>query len=224
MKAPATFALVLLTAMTTVIQASGVSQVGLVVRLYNTAHVAAAQLLSAQETAESILGNGGVEVVVRHCGRVGAPGQSRDACADSLKPAEVVVRVINAPAFNTALDPDAFGVTYVVHETNRGWLATVFADRIEHAAAHAGVPPGTLLGRVMAHEIGHLLLGARYHGPTGVMRAEWPDALLSRTGDEWRFSIDETARMRRTLDSDRSEACAERFQQTGCFGIQIAGS
>ena len=224
MRALATFAIVLLTAMTTVIRAGEVSTVSLIVRLYNTARVPAVQLLSAQKTAESILGNGGVDVIVRHCGRVDAPGHSADACSEPLKPVEVVVRVINAPAFNTTLDPDAFGVTYVVNETNRGWLATVFADRIDHAAAHADVSSGTLLGRVMAHEIGHLLLGGRYHGATGVMRAEWPDALLSRTGDQWRFSIDETARMRRTLDSDRSESCPERFRQTGCSGIRIAGS
>ena len=100
-----------------------------------------------------------------------------------LKPSEVVVRVIDAPAFNTTLHPDAYGVTYVVRETNRGWLATVFSDRIDQAASRVGVEPGTLLGRVMAHEVGHLLLGSGYHGEAGLMRAEWPDALLARNGE-----------------------------------------
>jgi hypothetical protein len=31
------------------------------------------------------------------------------------------------------------------------------------------------------------------------MRAEWTDALLRRTGDAWRFSMLEAARMRRVL-------------------------
>jgi hypothetical protein len=30
-----------------------------------------------------------------------------------------------------------------------------------------------LLGHLMAHEIGHLLLGAGNHSPTGLMRARW---------------------------------------------------
>ena len=47
----------------------------------------------------------------------------------------------------------------MVEETNRGWLATVFSDRIDQAAARLGVGADTLLGLVMAHEIGHLLLG-----------------------------------------------------------------
>ena len=98
----------------------------------------------------------------------------------------MVVRIIDAPVFNTALNPEAFGVTYVVQDTNRGWLATVFSDRIDQAAARRR-HVGTLLGR-MAHEIGHLLLGKAYHGPVGLMRAEWPDSVFTHTGDEWRFS------------------------------------
>ena len=33
------------------------------------------------------------------------------------------------------------------------------------------------------------------------MRAEWPDALLNREGDEWRFSVLEAAGMQRVLTS-----------------------
>jgi hypothetical protein len=54
---------------------------------------------------------------------------------------------------------------------------------------------------VIAHEVGHLLLGSGYHADAGVMRAEWPDALLHREGDEWRFSMLEAARMQRALAS-----------------------
>jgi hypothetical protein len=86
-------------------------------------------------------------------------------------------------------------VAYVVKETDRGWLATVFSDRIAAAATRLGVDAGALLGLVIAHEVGHLLLGIDYHGETGVMRAYWPDALLNHTG-EWRFSMSEATRIR----------------------------
>jgi hypothetical protein len=167
------------------------SPVALTVRLYNTAGIPTSELLAARAAAESILRDISPDVVFRHCG----------PCADSLKPSEVVVRIINAPAFNASLHADAYGVTYVVRETNRGWLATVFPDRIGPAAARAGVERGTLLGLVMAHEVGHLLLGSRYHGDTGLMVAEWPDALLARKGEQWRFSMFEAAAMRRVLQS-----------------------
>jgi hypothetical protein len=167
------------------------SPVGLTVRLYNTSGIPAPELLAARRTAESILRDISPDVVFRHCG----------PCDESLKPTEVVVRVLNAPVFNTTLHPDAYGVTYVVKETNRGWLATVFSDRIGAAASRIGVDRGALLGLVMAHEVGHLLLGTGYHGDTGVMVAEWPDALVARQGDAWRFSMFEAAAMRRVLAS-----------------------
>ena len=67
--------------------------------------------------------------------------------------------------------------------------------------SRVGVELGTLLGRVMAHEVGHLLLGNGYHGEAGLMLAEWPDALLTRRAEGWRFSMLEAARMHRVLES-----------------------
>jgi hypothetical protein len=173
-------------------------QATLTVRLYNTAAIPSDQLLMARRSAAAILEDTGVAVAFRHCGRP-VPGEPVDACDEGLKPSEVVVRIITAPVFNLSLHPEAFGITYVVEQTNRGWLATVFADRTAQAAARVGVEPGVLLGRVMAHEVGHLLLGVSYHGDAGVMRAEWPDAHLRRPGAEWRFSLGEAARIHRAL-------------------------
>jgi hypothetical protein len=177
------------------------SPVALTVRLYNTAGVPDTTLVAARRAAESILRDIWPAVAFRYCGPRVALEHLLDPCDDSLKRSEVVVRFINAPAFNTTLQPDAFGVTYVVKETNRGWLATVFPDRIDQTASRVGMDRGTLLGLVMAHEVGHLLLGTRYHGATGLMVADWPDALLAREGNAWRFSAFEAAAMRQVLAS-----------------------
>ena len=132
----------------------------------------------------------------RNCGaHPVAPGEPVDRCDEPLKASEVVLRIIDAPTFSLTLHPDAFGVAYVVEETNRGWLATVFSDRIGTAAARLGVDPGAIAGLVAAHEVGHLLLGSGYHGESGVMRASLPDTLLVRKAEPWRFSTLEAARM-----------------------------
>ena len=191
MRAIAACAMLAVGAITMVVRVEAGSPATLTVRLYNTAGIPASELLAARHQAEAILRDISPEVAFRHCG----------PCDEPLQPAEVVVRVINAPKFNIALHPDAYGVTYVVRESNRGWLATVFPDRIDQAAARAGVDRGTLLGLVMAHEVGHLLLGSNYHGDSGLMVAEWPDALLARKGERWRFSTFEAATMRRVLQS-----------------------
>lgn len=178
---------------------AGADASALTVRLYDAAGLSARDLTPASRTAESILREPGLNVTIRHCGRKPSPDAPIDACDTPLKPDEVVVRVIEAPAIGPALHVDAYGVAYVVPETDRGWLATVFADRVERAAARAGVECGTILGRVIAHEVGHLLLGRRYHAEVGLMRAEWPDPLLRRDDDEWRFSPVESARIHRLL-------------------------
>jgi hypothetical protein len=182
------------------VRAGAESPVTLTIRLYNTSRIPTAELVTARRTADAILRDTGVNVVFRHCGQPVSPDDPVDLCDKPLKPSEVVVRVINAPAFNATLQPDAYGVTYIVRDTNRGWLATVFSDRVGEAATRVDVEPGLLLGGVMAHEIGHLLLGTGYHGDAGVMLAEWPDALLTRA-TEWRFSMIETARMHEVLES-----------------------
>lgn len=176
------------------------SPLGLTVRVYNATRMPAVLLGAARAEAEPILRDTGVDVTFRPCGVATAPGGVIDPCDDRLKSFEVVVRVIDAPSFNPSLHPHAYGVTYVAEETNRGWLATVFADRIGDAAERVGLEPAVLLGRVMAHEIGHLLLGRDYHGDAGVMRASWPDELLSHDdAAEWRFSRGEAAAMQHVL-------------------------
>jgi hypothetical protein len=174
------------------------SPVILTVRLYNTSGIPSDQLTAARDAADAILRDTGINVTFRLCGqRAGGT----DSCDEPLKRSEVVVRIIDAPVFNVTLHPDAYGVTYIVKGINRGWLATVFSDRVRAAAERVGVDAGIVLGRVMAHEVGHLLLGIDYHGSDGVMRAEWPDDTLHHAADDWRFSMVEAAQMQRVVAS-----------------------
>jgi len=50
-------------------------------------------------------------------------------------------------------------------------LVRVFVDRVEYAARGAQEDLGDVLGHVMAHEIGHVLLGPNAHSTAGVMAA-----------------------------------------------------
>jgi hypothetical protein len=55
-----------------------------------------------------------------------------------------------------------------------------------------------LLGHFMAHEVGHLLLPARSHSPTGLMRAQWTRAELERAQQRRLRFTDEQAQLIRT--------------------------
>jgi len=200
---------------------SAESRVTLTVRVYNTSRVPAPELLAARRALESAYQDTGLEVTVRPCGRsLSSEGPVVDPCGESLKPLEVVVRVIDAPAFNPNLHLEACGVAYIVRETGRGWLATVFSDRIGEAATRVGLEPGTLLGLVMAHEVAHLLLGIGYHGETGIMRADWPDRLFNHTAGQWRFSAFEAERLRQAASNpvlNRFESFSRLHRQTRSY-------
>lgn len=179
------------------------SPVALTIRVYNSVALSAAEIGAIQAAAGPILRDTGVDVTFRVCERPSPdPATVADLCDDTLKSHEVVVRLIDAPHDNLQLDPLAYGLTYVVPETNRGWLATVFADRVSAAAARVGGDTGSLMGLVLAHEVGHLLLGQNYHGDAGVMRATWPDLLLEpRAHVDWRFSTREIATIQQNIVS-----------------------
>ncbi|MEO5822443.1 MAG: hypothetical protein ABIT71_18195 [Vicinamibacteraceae bacterium] len=57
-----------------------------------------------------------------------------------------------------------------------------------------GLPVALILGRVTAHEIGHLLLGTNSHAPTGLMQATWD--LKRRHPSDWQFTSANAAKMR----------------------------
>ena len=78
----------------------------------------------------------------------------------------------------------------------RGTLSTVYVTRVEAMARAAGATADVLLGRVIAHELGHLLIGTARHSSTGLMRAEWSvTELRRRRDDDWRFTPTDVSAM-----------------------------
>ena len=83
-----------------------------------------------------------------------------------------------------------------------GRLAYVFAARVEIAAKRRQSDYGMLLGMVLAHEVGHVLLGRRGHTATGVMRPLC-DSRQIRAGSLGRlsFTSDEAAEIHHQWDA-----------------------
>jgi len=63
---------------------------------------------------------------------------------------------------------------------------------------------GELLGRAMAHEVGHLLLGTREHAAAGLMRGKWTSReLKTNRGADWQLSRGEAASLRQAIGRRR---------------------
>ena len=59
------------------------------------------------------------------------------------------------------------------HKERRDFAVWAFYERIEDTAMLLGLDSGLLLGHVIAHEMGHVLLPDDSHPQTGLMRAAW---------------------------------------------------
>jgi hypothetical protein len=89
------------------------------------------------------------------------------------------------------------GVAVVDRTTQLGTLATVFLENVQIVASRAGVDRASLLGRVIAHEVGHLLQGKTGHSRAGLMREVWTGEELGlNRRDDWSFAAPEQREMR----------------------------
>jgi len=169
-----------------------------VVRSYNTIGLPLAMLNHAETTVGELLHDAGIDSSWRNCRTMNGPSsQSDDMCGETLDAAELIVRIVATP--RTISDAEVLGYSHVDAYRRQGALATVFADRIRALAAALRIDDGTLLGRAITHELGHLLLGTLDHADTGLMRGAW-NTPGRRRGD-WLFSSAEASRMRAGLDA-----------------------
>jgi hypothetical protein len=160
----------------------------LLVNVYDTAGLSRTDLLHAEATAAAILSPAGIAVEWRDC---------RPACDAPVSPSTLALRIVTAADGSRA---SSLGYTFVSGGDELGALATIVATRVRAMAREAGCDVGTLVGRAMAHEVGHALLGTSEHGAHGLMRATWKASELCRDRpDDWMFSRDEAARMRGRL-------------------------
>ncbi len=178
----------------------------LVVRLYDAQALPPSASESALHETRTILAEAGFALQWVPC----APTASAaERCAVPLGGAELVVRLVTAPHQASLARPLRgphracavgclpLGYSLVDGGTQAGSLATIYLDRVKWLAAASTADLAALLGRAIAHEIGHLLLGTTRHGRLGVMRAIWTrDSLRNSRPNEWRFSAHEARQMR----------------------------
>jgi hypothetical protein len=166
----------------------------LTARFYSVADIPASDRAAATHVTANILREAGIDVAWMYCNdRVTAHKHAiSDGCSLPPGPGEVIVRFVSAPSSTrpgSRPAGDSLGDAYVDTVAASGSLATVYVDRVAAMSRASGIDAGTLLGRVAAHEIGHLLLGTATHRRSGLMRAEWSTMLLQRRmASDWRFS------------------------------------
>ena len=164
---------------------------GLTVRVYDNADMPKAALRVALETAARALQPADVEVTWLAC-TVSSGGR----CTDPLQRGELMVRLVRSGKVAPD-DDESLGTALVDPATGTGVLATVYVDRVERLVRGTAGDLGTVLGRAMAHEIGHLLMGRASHAARGLMRPRWTRAEVTRNmSADWGFDVPDLRAMR----------------------------
>ena len=157
-----------------------------VVRVYDANGARGGANRQALDQARQTLEAASIDVIWRIC--------PSSACDAPMAPGELAIRILRArvpPRYDGTLP---LGDALIDTHARGGVLATVYIDRIEWLAHDTGIDGRTLLGRAIAHELGHLLLATTTHGPVGLMRAYWSREEVRRGQPrDWSFAPSELA-------------------------------
>jgi hypothetical protein len=201
MKTGLFFVLLSSTAMAARVGAAPHVEASVVIRTYEYAILPSETLVTARIEAEQIFRSAHIAVKWIDCW---VPGKTAGAaCTEALSSRrDLLLRLVDRrPADLVASERVlALGESMVDREERGGVLMTVDLFPVRTIAERTGGVMAVLLGRAIAHEIGHLLLGTAQHARLGLMRAFWShDEMRGERPANWGFSAREAAQMRQTL-------------------------
>jgi hypothetical protein len=177
-----------------------------IVFVYNDARVPGDTLIRAEQQAKNAFSRAGLEITWLDCIR-GTP-----ACNEIGGSNHLILRI--TPNVARSISDAAFGIAFLgSDETGRN--ADVFWKRAQEIQENSKVDLALILGSVMAHEIGHLLLGSNAHAVSGIMRAHWEGSELRRISmGSLLFLPEQGKRMRARIDQQR-ELLRSRGERPG---------
>jgi hypothetical protein len=162
------------------------------VTICNQGGVAESVVAAAKAETELVYSSADVRIVWRAC-------DDPPASAHARNPWFIIrLRGDKPPVKAGSSSLDAMGESFVV-DASGGNMADAYYRAVQSFAEQHHTGPGVLLGFVIAHELGHLLLGPG-HTPDGVMQAVWGDKQSDALRQRWlKFSKESTRRIRLAL-------------------------
>jgi hypothetical protein len=146
------------------------------VEVFNDAGIASPILKSAELEASRIFDAAHVQIRWTNCTMAQDRSAADAGCHGSRAPNDLDLRIVSG---SQKQNGDIFGVAFLGADGS-GRYCDVFYGSVEklREAGHSDV--GRVLGHVMAHEIGHLLIGVHAHSQWGIMAAKWHNEEFKR--------------------------------------------
>ena len=150
------------------------------VRVFNYAKVGKRALAGAKKHAREVLSRVKVKIEWLDCPASHAEVQTNTACRGRPAPTELVIRIVPR-----SQNPRC-QLGFAALPKGKGSLAThasVFYEAAEDLAAGYSASNSQMLGYILVHEIGHLLLGEGSHAGKGIMRIPWRKPEMERAAE-----------------------------------------
>ncbi len=159
---------------------TAVPAVQLTIHVYDYARLPDDEYEPARAQADRILSHAGVPTRWLRCAL--APAEAADpGCKAAITPTDLVLRILPADmAVRVPVTGKVFGYAVPSRGEGFGTVVSVFhhrvADLITQKRRRAGgrlYSKALVLGYILAHELGHVLLGPNSHSRGGIMAFPW---------------------------------------------------
>jgi hypothetical protein len=199
-------------------EAASAPELRLTVRVYDFVQVPGRQWTEAAKMASLTFQAAGIDLAWMRCS---------PPCPSASGAGDLELRIVSRAPRETPESNGVIGLALLGPEGNYGTTAYVFFDRVEALAGELAqtTTPGTWgiltgpswvetwkrlgLGVAMAHELGHLLLGANSHSAEGIMNKVWARyTLLHALGGKSRFTSVQAVQLRKGVTSRLSDLAA----------------
>jgi len=148
------------------------------VSVFNDAQISKGKVATAEKVAAGLFAYAGIRIDWLNCGLAMETSDETDSCNEAAFPRHLQVRLRQK---SLSLSESTLGLSYLGQD-GIGCHADVFYAGVEPIQRETGLSSEAILGFVIAHELGHLLLGSNSHATAGIMRANWRKPEISAAG------------------------------------------
>jgi len=187
-------------------------ELGLTVCVMNDAGVPAAIEEDVERRVDALMQGASIQIRWLHGLTPGRTAEVRCLCSH---PEPMRVLILHLLETGRAAWPSELGQAFL-GEDGQGVMADVFLDRLQQLTEEREIDYARLLAHVVAHELGHLLLGPNAHSVMGLMQARMTgDSLERMEQGNFRFSQEQMRNMHARLKVAEQMASWQR-SSVGC--------
>ena len=177
---------------------------GITIRLYDFAGLPTEVAARARQEADSIFSRSQVRLTWLDC----TIDEQRQTTADTACNLVRGPRVLNMRLMPKHMEPadglhgGIFGFAMLSNDDSFAATANIYVDRLGAICDGRKYRRGVVLGAMIAHEMGHLLLGVGSHSKMGLMTLPWgPKVLTAADQGTLGFTKRESRRLANAVDA-----------------------